>query len=228
MEKMLKELIGAIWNLTQDCAAIEESLEQDPLDSEAAGAAQDFLRRYLNDVLSYLNACIHLLKTQDAIEVSVKEKIEMVKSFSYGRSEEIVKECFDQMEACQRKEDKEIKQAEFMNRFMKEVFEKLKRFTELLHTYSHPFNAQTKVQVSPETYQSIIDSVRKLSDRTNEISDKIQEWVKLHEQTKSYIRESQETLREYFDLLEQGYKDPDLFHKAQENIRLAASEKGAR
>ncbi|MEK6963073.1 MAG: hypothetical protein AABX70_01505 [Nanoarchaeota archaeon] len=226
MDKILKELIKDIWALANDCAQIEKSLELDPSDSEASRAAMDFLRGYLNEVLSYLNACVHLLKTQETIESSVREKLEQVKEFSYGTSQEIVKECFDQISACERKEDKEIKQTEFVNDFMKKVFERLKKFTELLHTYSHPSEWHKKVQISLETYNAIIDSVRKLSVRTNEIASKIQGLVKLHEATKKYVEESYETLQEYFNLLKEGYKDPDLFRTAQANIRKAASGKG--
>lgn len=224
MDKIVKELIGDICSLAQECAEIEKNLEKDPVDSQASRTARDFLRGYLNEVLSYLNACVHLLKTQEAIDGSVREKLEQVKEFSYGSSEKIAKECFDQISACERKEDKEIKQAEFMNAFMKKVFERLKKFTELLHTYSHPFEGHKKNQISIETYNAIIDSVRKLSEQTNRISAKIQNLVKLHEVTKEYVEESYETLQEYFDLLKQGYKDPDLFRTAQKNIQRASGK----
>ncbi len=222
MDKVLKALTQDIWSLASNCAEIEKSLEQDASDSEESRAARDFLRGYLNDVLSYLNACIHLLKTQQVLESSVQEKLEQVKEFSYGSSRQIVKECFDQIDVCKKKEDKEIKQGEFINEFMTKVFERLKKFTELLHTYSHSSEWHKKSQISMETYNAIINSVRRLSDKTNEISDKIQGLVKLRKATKKYIEGSCEILQEYFELLKQGYKDPDLFRTAQENIRRAA------
>jgi len=221
MNPLHHRLIKDILSLARDCSEIEDSLENDLTESPAGKVACDLLRSYLSEVLSYLSACIHLLKTQEVLESSVKEKLHRVKEFSYGRSTQIVEECFDQIESCKRREDKQLMQDEFLNGFMRKVFEKLKKFTELLHTYSHTSEWHEKRQVSEETYKAVIDSVRKLSERTGEISGKIQNLVSLHQKTKEYIRESQEVLKEYFSLLREGYKDPDLFKTAQENISLA-------
>ena len=219
--KPLDELIKEMLGVAEECIAIEDALEQDPLDTEAARTAKDLLRNYLNDMASYLEACIHLLKTEKQWEVSVEEKLKEVREFSYGSSRQIVKECFDQMEACKQREEKEVKQAEFINEFMKKVFDRLKKFTDLLHTYSHPSELHPDRQVTLETYNAVIGSVRRVWEKTVQISDRVKSLTEMQKKTEEYIEQSRQTLEEYFRLLQRGCKDSDLFRQAHRNIELA-------
>lgn len=224
-EQEVFRLVKELAQLAQDCREIKDFLEADPLDTEASKVAQKLLVSYLSDVVSYLNACGHILHTEEVLEITVRKKLEMIKEFSYGTSKNIVKECFDQMDACVRREDKELKQSEFINSFLAKTFDRLKHFTELLHTYSHPTMQHPERMISSDTYDQVIECVRRFYQRSSEIADKIKSRAAMQAQTEAYITESRQILDEYFAWLKQGYKDPELFKRAVEKIALAMKTK---